>query len=124
MLWGSRQPVCAEEGDSGGIDGERDAICIKGDVARSFCSIHEGFRDWFGGNTWAEPFLRELRDVRQLLFAFAARHQDDIAANFGHHISQTIMASISQDFGDVTKGVGDVTAVEKTQHSVIIISDS
>ena len=70
----------------------------------------------FWGNTLArvEVFLQVLREMRQVLFAYAARYQDVLAGEFGPLISSAVTASIDQDFVDGSKGVRDVAATIKT----------
>ena len=90
-------------------------VAAKATFQDQFAALTRGFEVVLGENARVEPFLQELRNVRQLLFAFAARYQDALAGRFGSHISQASMVSIDQDFGDVTKGIGDVAAVIKAE---------
>ena len=81
-----------------------------------FAALTRGFEVVLVGNVRAEVFLQELRDVRQLLFAYAAKYQDVLAGELGPHISQAVVASIDEDFVDVTKGIGDVAYAIKSSY--------
>ena len=83
-------------------------------VLDRFAALTWGFEVDLGECARAGYFLQEGREVRQLLFAYAATYKDVLAGEFGLRTSDAIIASINQDFVDVAKVVRGVAAVIKS----------
>ena len=84
--------------DEGGGSNAAIAKGAKVTVEDSFTAMTRGFEVVLGEYGRAGSFLREWRDVRQLLFAHAARHQNALAGEFELHISDAIISSIESGF--------------------------
>lgn len=71
---------------------------VKVTVQDRFAAMTRGFEVGLGEYARAGSFPKELREIRQLLFPYAARYRDVLVGEFGLHLSDANIASVNPDF--------------------------